>query len=254
MERNMASTSARDPFLAATATAGVGRREFIGLLGGAAAAGPLRASAQAMPVIGYLSSRRKSEAGSDALAAAFRRGLGETGYVEGRDVTIEYRWAEDQYDRFPTLAAELARRQVNVIAVGGPAAPHAKAATATIPIVFVTGDDPVKVGLVAALNRPGGNLTGVVTLGGELASKRLELLHQLLPAARTVALLVNPKRPTLAEPAARDVQAAARSFGLELHIVQASSERELEAIFTQLSQLRAHALVIGGDALFNSVT
>jgi putative ABC transport system substrate-binding protein len=180
--------------------------------------------------------------------------LGETGYVEGRNVTIEYRWADDQYDRFPALAAELVRRRVNVMVVSGPAAAHAKAATATIPVVFATGDDPVKVGLVAALNRPGGNLTGVVTLGGELASKRLELLHQLLPTAKTIALLVNPMRPTLAKSASRDAQAAAHALGLELRIVQASSDRELETIFTELPQLRARGLVIGGDAFFNSVS
>jgi putative ABC transport system substrate-binding protein len=230
------------------------RREFMTLVGGTAVAWPLVARAQpAMPVIGYLSSRG-NEPGSAALASAFRHGLGEIGYVEGSNVAIEYRWAENRYDRIPALAAELVRKRVDVIAVSGPAAQPAKAATATIPIVFITGDDPVKIGLVAALNRPGGNLTGVVTLGGELGSKRLELLHQLLPATKTFGLLINPTRRTLAEVTSRDVQAAARTLGLEVRIVHASTERELETAFAGLPQLGAGGLVIGGDAFFNSLS
>ena len=185
---------------------------------------------------------------------AFRQGLSETGYSEGRNVAIEFRWAQGQYNKLPELAAELVRRNVTVIAtIGGtPAALAAKAATKTIPTVFQIGIDPVQVGLVASLARPGGNLTGVTTLAVELGPKRLELLHELVPAATTVALLVNPTNPTLAETLSRDVQAAARNFRLTLHILQASTERDFDGAFASLARLQAGGLVIGTDAYFNT--
>ena len=228
------------------------RRKFITLLGGAAAAWPLavRAQQSAMPVIGVLDGRSADE--SAPLVAALRRGLNEAGYVEGRNVAIEYHWAHGQYDRLPALAADLVRRQVTVIATSGNAsALAAKTATATIPIVFLTGVDPVQAGLVASLSRPGGNLTGVTSLGVELGPKRLELLHELVPAATTIAILVNPANRS-AEIQVRDIQAAARTLGLELHIVQASTEREIDAAFAALTRLRAGALVISPEAFFNS--
>jgi putative ABC transport system substrate-binding protein len=229
------------------------RREFILALGGAAA-WPLVAHAQqpAMPVVGVLSAEWP-DLFADRLRA-FHDGLRKTGYVEGRNVTIEYRWAEGQNARLPTLAAELVRRQVSVIVTAGstPAALAASAATTTIPIVFYLGADPVDIGLVTSLSRPGGNLTGVVTLNVEVAAKRLELLHELVPTATIVALLLNPTSPTLAETMTRDLQAAARTLGLQLHVLHASSEREFDTVFATLVQLQAGALVIGADALFNS--
>jgi putative ABC transport system substrate-binding protein len=226
------------------------RREFITLLGGAAA-WPLTARAQqpAMPIIGYLG---PGSAESDAFrVTAFRQGLNEAGYVEGRNVTIDYRWAEDRHDRLPTMAADLVRRQVTmIVATSTPAALAAKAATTTIPIVFEMAADPVKLGLVASLSRPGGNVTGVTQLGEEVLPKRLELLHELLPTARVMALLVNPADPTLAERQVRVSLSAAKTFGLELHVLNASTERDFDAVFTKLMQLRAGGLVIGGDALF----
>ncbi|MET0632529.1 MAG: ABC transporter substrate-binding protein [Xanthobacteraceae bacterium] len=228
------------------------RRTFITLLGGAATAWPLavRAQQSALPVIGVLDGRSADE--STPLVAAFRRGLNETGYVEGRNVAIEHHWAHGQYDRLPALAADLVRRQVTVIATSGNAsALAAKAATATIPIVFLTGADPVQAGLVASLSRPGGNLTGVTSLGVELGPKRLELLHELVPAATTIAILVNPANRS-AEIQVRDMQAAARTLGLELHILQASTERDIDAAFATLTRLRAGALVISPEAFFNS--
>jgi putative tryptophan/tyrosine transport system substrate-binding protein len=232
----------------------VKRREFISLLGGGAAAWPLAARAQqpAMPVVGVLSAEWP-DLFTDRLRV-FRDGLRETGYVEGGNLAIEYRWAEGRNDRLPALAAELVRRQVSVIVTAGstPAALAARAATTTIPIVFYLGADPVEVGLVASLNRPGGNLTGVVTLNVEVAAKRLELLHELVPTATIVAALVNPTAPVLAETMTRDLQAAARTLGLQLHVLQASSERQIDTAFATLDQLRAGGLVIGADALFNS--
>ena len=227
------------------------RREFISLLG-AAAAWPLAARAQsALPVIGFL-----SVASPDRWAGrmrAFHRGLSETGFVEGRNVAIEYRWAEGQNDRSPALVADLMRRQIAVIVAPGPsAALAAKAATATIPIVFVTAVDPVALGLVASLNRPAGNRTGVTSLNVEVGPKQLELLHELVPTATIIALLVNPTSPNLAESTTKGVQAAARTLGLQIHVLRASSEREFEPAFATLVQQRAGALVIGTDAFFNS--
>jgi putative ABC transport system substrate-binding protein len=230
----------------------VRRREFITLLGGAAAAWPLVAQAQqsAMPVIGFLNA---ASAQSYALPlAAFLRGLGEAGYVDGRNVTIEYRWAEGQNDRLPALAADLVQRQVAVIAATStPAALAARAATTTVPIVFETAADPVQLGLVASLNRPGGNVTGVTQTNVEVAPKRLELLHELLPAARVMAFLVDPSDPVVAEANATQMRAAARTLGLELHVLNASSESDFDAVFARISQLRASGLVISaGTAIF----
>jgi putative ABC transport system substrate-binding protein len=232
------------------------RREFISLFGGAAASSvlrPLAAGAQpaAMPVIGFLG---PGSAESDAYRVkAFRQGLNESGYVEGQNVTIEYRWAEAHYDRLPSMAADLVQRQVAMIAATStPAALAAKAATTTIPIVFEAATDPVKLGLVASLNRPGGNLTGVTQLAEEVAPKRLELLHESLPAVRVMAVLVNPTDPALAGPQARQAVSVANSLGLELHVLNASNERDFDAAFAKLTELRAGALVIGGDAFFTS--
>jgi len=223
------------------------RREFISLLGGAAAAPSLawpRAARaqQPMPVIGFLNSA-SPEAYARPLAA-FRQGLGTTGYVEGRNVAIEYRWADGHYDRLAAMAAELVERRVAVIAANGPAVPPTKAATATIPIVFTAGFDPIELGLIASLNRPGGNLTGVSILNVELGPKRLELLRELLPAATTIALLINPNNPS-AETVSRELQAVARTIGLETRVLHASTEAELDAAFASLAQLRASALAIG---------
>jgi len=201
------------------------RREFISLLGGAAV-WPLAARAQgsSMPVVGYLG---PGSAVSDAFrVTAFRQGLSEAGFVEGQNVTVDYRWAEEHYDRLPAMATDLVNRHVAVIvATSTPAALAAKAATTTVPIIFETAADPVKLGFVASLNRPGGNVTGVTQLGEEVLPKRLELLHELLPSARVMALLINPADPVLAEPQTRVVLSAARTFGLELHVLGARTER-----------------------------
>jgi putative tryptophan/tyrosine transport system substrate-binding protein len=233
----------------------IGRRDFIKLLGGAAAAWPCAARAQqpTMPVIGYLDERSPDSLESDAAElGAFRRGLSAAGYVEGRNVAIEYRSADGQHDRLPALAADLVRRRVSIIAsFGVPATRAAKAATATIPIVFVIGGDPVQVGLVDSLSRPGGNLTGVTFLGSELQRKRLELLHELVPTATIIAFLVNPTG-RFVDTATRDLQAGASILGLQLHVLRASTEHDFEAVFATAAQLQAGGLVISPDRLFIS--
>jgi len=224
------------------------RRAFISLLGGAAAWPALaRAQQPALPVIGFLNSA--SGATFAPFAAAFRDGLAETGHADGRNLTIEYRWADERYDRLPALAADLVRGRARVIAANQIAVEAARAATTTIPIVFTTALDPVAAGLVASLNRPGGNLTGITTLNAELLPKRFELLHQLVPAAGLVALLVNPNSPN-AETLSQDARAAARALGLELQVVPARSPSDFEAAFTALNERRAAGLVISADPLF----
>jgi putative ABC transport system substrate-binding protein len=228
------------------------RREFITLLGGAAAAWPLAARAQqpAMPVVGFLGSTSPDLYAH--LVRAYRQGLSEAGYDEGRNVAIDFRWAESQYERLPALATELVDRRVTVIAAGAlPAAVTAKAATTTIPIVFSIGVDPVAFGLVASLNRPGGNVTGVTNLNLELGPKQLEVLRELLPAATVMAALVNPTNPN-ADSHTSDLQTAARKLGIQLQILHASSERDFETVFTSLVQARASGLVIGADAFLLS--
>jgi ABC-type uncharacterized transport system substrate-binding protein len=228
------------------------RREFITLLGATAVSWPLAARAQqpAMPVIGFLGTRASGD--DPQLLTAFRGGLKEAGYVVGQNVAIEYRFAENQYDRLPTLAAELVRRQVAVIVANGRAAQAAKEATTTIPIAFVVGFDPVEMGLVASISRPGGNITGVNILDVELGPKRLQLLHELVPSATIIALLVNPADPARAETTSKELQAAAQTLGLQLHVLQASTDRDLDAVFERLVELRAGGLVIGGEPFFNS--
>jgi len=230
------------------------RREFITLLGGAAVSWPLAARAQqaAMPVIGYIGTGSRE---SDAFRLpSFHQGLSEAGYVEGRNVAIEYRWAEGQNDRLPALAADLVSRQVAVIAVPAstPGVLAAKAATTTIPIVFYIGLDPVELGLVASLAHPGGNITGVTGWNVMVGPKRLELLHEVIPSATSIALLVNPTSPDLVKADSRDQQAAARSLGLQLHVLHASNERDFDTVFATLVQLRAGGLVIGTDSFFNT--
>jgi putative ABC transport system substrate-binding protein len=229
---------------------GVGRmrrREFLGVLGGAAAAWPLAAGAQQpMPVIGFLSSRSIDV---DApLVAAFHQGLAEFGFVEGRNVTIEYRWAQGRYDRLPALAAELVSKPVAVlVSTGGTVSARvAKASTQTIPVVFTTADDPVKVGLVDSLNRPGGNITGVTASFIESASKRIGLLRELLPNASTIAFLVNPTNPSTVTETS-EMQAAARAIGRRIEVLSASSERDIDVAFDGLKQKQADALLIAAD-------
>ena len=226
------------------------RREFIRLLGGAAAAWPLTARAQqaAIPVIGFMNNGTPK--GNVDRGGAFRQGVSETGYIEGQNVTVEYHWLEGQYDRLPALAADLVRRRVSVIAATSTqAALAAKAATATIPIVFETAGDPIKLGLVASLNRPGGNITGVTQLSSELVAKRLGLLHDLIPTATIIGLLVNPTDPR-AESQTRDMQEAAHALGLQIHVLNASTEGEINTAFATLPQLRVGALLVGTGELF----
>jgi putative ABC transport system substrate-binding protein len=227
------------------------RRNFITLLS-SAAAWPLVARAQqpAMPVIGFLHGASPSK-GYVPLVGAFRQGLKEGGYVEGQNIAIEYRWAEDRYDRLPALAADLVQRRVTTIFAGAsPAAQAAKAATTSIPIVFSTAYDPVATGLVANLARPGGNVTGVTDLNVEVGPKRLELLREAVPKAAIVAALINPDNSG-AETLSGDLQAAARMLGIQLHILYARAESDFDAVFANLTRLRAGGLVIGADSLFN---
>jgi len=227
------------------------RRDFIVLLGGGEAAWPVtvRAQQKLLPVVGWLCS-----GSPDTWAiyvAAFLRGLSETGYVEGRNVFVEYRWADDHNERLPALAADLVRRQVAVVAANTPAAPVAKAATTEIPIVFMTSADPVAAGLVASLSRPGGNLTGVTTLYVELAPKRLELLRELVPAASKIALLVNPTSST-AEAQLRNFRTASQTLGLQLYVQHSSNEHDIDSAFTAFAQYGADALVVANDPFFLS--
>ena len=230
------------------------RREFIAFLGGAATVWPLRAEAQSpLPVVGFLNST--SLEGYAARIAAFRQGLADAGFAEGKSVVIEFRHADGHYDRLPALATDLVRLRVAVIVTTGTSgALAAKAATTTIPIVFSMSGDPVEQGLVASLARPGGNITGTTRLNVEVVGKRLQLLHEMVPAATVLALLVNPANPALTEPLSRNAEAAARTLGLTLHVLRASNEREIEGAFATLVQLRAGALMIGPDAFFNSRT
>jgi putative ABC transport system substrate-binding protein len=228
------------------------RRDFITLVGGAVAAWPLAARAQqpAMPVIGYISSL--TQADSVQFDAAFRRGLSEMGYVEGQNVRIEYRWITDRYSPLPGMATDLVQRQVVMIgAFGPPAVLAAKAATATIPIVFVTGADPIKFGFVASFNRPGGNISGIWIVSTVLAQKRMQLIRELLPKAELIALLVNPTSP-VAEPQTRDAQAAADALGLKLSVLSAVTENDFDQVFATLIQQQADALFISADPFLSS--
>jgi putative tryptophan/tyrosine transport system substrate-binding protein len=230
------------------------RREFISLLGGTAASWPLIARAQqstAMPVIGFVHSaipRRFA-----GFVREFHQGLSEAGYVEGHNVAIEYRWAENQYDRLPAFVADLVRRQVTVIAaLGTPEAQAAKAGTATIPIVFITANDPIRLGFAASLNLPGGNLTGVTTLNLEVGPKRLELLRELMPIATNVAALINPSSAVNAERLSSDLEAAAQILGLKVDVLKASTERDFDTVFETLVRQRVQGLVIGTNNFFTS--
>lgn len=227
------------------------RREFITVLSGAAAGWPLAARSQqpVIPVVGFLNSGSARE--YQVAATAVQEGLSEIGYVEGRNVVIEYRWAEERYDRLPALATDLVRRQVAVIVANTPAAPVAKAATSTIPIVFLSATDPVQPGLVASLNRPGGNVTGFSILNVQLGPKRLEMLHELLPGEKAVALLINPTHPA-AESLSTELRAAAGILGLQLHVLRATTDADLDSAFTSLLQLKVAGLVIGPDPFFIS--
>jgi putative ABC transport system substrate-binding protein len=228
------------------------RRDFMRAIAGSAAAWPLapRAQQQTIPMIGYLSSLTQTD--SVQFDAAFRRGLAEMGYVEGQNVRIEYRWITDRYNPLPTMATDLVQRGVALIgAFGPPAVLAAKAATATIPIVFVTGADPLKFGFVASFNRPGGNITGIWMVTTVLAEKRLQLIHELLPKAKLVGLLVNPTSP-VAEPQMADAQRAAGALSLELSIMRAVTERDFDQVFATLAQQRADALFVSADPFFSS--
>jgi len=230
---------------------GIGRRQFISTLSGAAAAWPLAARAQqpARPVIGFLNA--DSPTSYARQLSAFLKGLSEAGYVDGHNVAIEYRWAEGQNDRLPAMAADLVHRQVAVIAATTTAASlAAKAATTTIPIVFETGADPVELGLVPNLNHPGGNISGVTQTNQEVTPKRLQLLHELVPSASIMALLVNPASRYQADSQAKGVLSAADTLGLELHVLNASTDSDFDAVFTTLTQLRAGGLVVASDPFF----
>jgi len=227
------------------------RREFINAIAGLAVGWPLTARAQQseMPVIGFVNVA--SAKGHAPHLSAFLKGLSEAGYVDSRNVAIEYRWAEGRADRLPAMVADLVHRQAAVIAATStPAALAAKAATTTIPIVFTTSSDPVQLKLVTSLSKPGGNVTGVTQTNVEMAPKRLQLLRELVPTARVMGLLVNPDNPALAETITKEVRAAARTLGLELHVLNASTERDFDGVFAKLTELRAGGLVIGGDAFF----
>jgi ABC-type uncharacterized transport system substrate-binding protein len=229
------------------------RREFIKVIAASAAAWPIAARAQqaSIPVVGFINAA--SAQNYTRQLAAFLKGLGESGYVDGRNVAVEYRWAEGQNDRLPAMAADLVHRQVAVMAATStPAALAAKAATTTIPIIFELGSDPVELGLVASLSRPGGNVTGVIQWNIEVAPKRLEVLHELLPTARVMALLVDPTDPTNAKTTVSEVSAAAKTFGLQLHVLNASNENDFTGVFAKLIQLGAGGLVVGGGAFFVS--
>ena len=229
------------------------RRDFIRVIAGSIAAWPLAARAQqpTMPVIGYLGIR--SPAADAPFIASFHKGLSEAGFVDGKNVTIEFRSAQNDYGRLPALAAELVQHRVNVIAATStPAALAAKAATATIPIVFETGSDPVNIGLVSSLNRPGGNVTGVAQMNITMTPKRLELLHELIPTSRVMALLVNPADPTIAAAQSSGVGSAAQSLGLELHVLTATSDHDFDAVFAKLSQLRAEGLWLEGARFYSA--
>jgi putative ABC transport system substrate-binding protein len=230
------------------------RREFITLLGGAAVAWPLAARAEqtALPVIGFINGGTAD--GAARYAAAFRKGLSETGYLEGQNVMVEYHWLEGQYDRAPAVAAVLVHRQVTVIAVPGltSAALAAKAATPTIPIVFGIGDDPVRLGLVTSLARPAGNATGINFFAQEITSKRLGLLHELMPKATRIAVLVNPRNAESTEVTLKEVRETARTLGLEIRVLNASTRGEIDAAFAAIARERADALFVAGDGLFTS--
>jgi putative tryptophan/tyrosine transport system substrate-binding protein len=231
---------------------GIGRRQFIGAFGGAAVAWPLAARAQQpmMPVIGFLGGA--SPDSLTPMVAAFHQGLKEIGYVEGQNVVIEYRWAEGAYDRLPALAADLVRRGVAVIYASAPSAVlAAKAATTTIPIVFTSGGDPVKLGLVSSLNHPGGNLSGVSFQVNELGAKRLELLRALVPAAAVIGFLVNPTRPS-SESEVQDAQQGAQTLGVQLHVLSATSESDFAKAFATFAEGRIDALIVGSDSFFFS--
>jgi putative ABC transport system substrate-binding protein len=233
------------------------RRDFIARIAGSVAAWPLMARAQQppMPVIGVLSSYSSSDAFAQGFLAAFHQGLKQAGYVEGQNVAVEYRWAGNEYERLTALAAELVHHRVNVISTGSSSLGvlAAKTTTTTIPIVFLMGGDPVKLGLVASLNRPGGNLTGITTLNTEITPKRVEVLRELVPTTTIMAVLVNPtNNPANVEVESRQAQAAANTLGLQtIHLLQASTERELDGIFSTLIQQRAGGLVITADTLFS---
>ena len=232
---------------------GMGRREFITLLGGAAAAWPIVARAQqsAMPVLGFLNPA--SPDGYTERLRAFRQGLKDTGYIERENVLVEYHWGENQSDRLPGLAVELVRREVSVIAAASASSAFAaKAATSTIPVAFVVAEDPVRLGLVASLARPGGNMTGVNFLSAELVAKRLEFLREVVPAARRVAVLVNPSNRSRVESTLRDAEAAARAMQLQVQVVNASTSREIEAAFAGFGRERPDALFVSNDPLFAS--